>query len=559
MARHTRRVIAPLPAASALFPLAQEPKTALDAIPLTNDPTGRGARAWSILSRLPITEGEHAGKRIGEHCPPWQPRLTRLIFGHTNEAGLRVLREIFASMSKKNGKSSYAAAIALTKLLLDEDQREHVVLLAATRDQAHIMYDATAAMIRADEGLGRRFQVIEHRHVIKYARTDSKLTAVSAEMAGTVGLNPSLALVDELHLLGATPKGAKLVSQLRTGSVARREPLILSISTAPVDQSAGIFAATYQKARRVIAGEEIDPSFFGWLCEVPQGLDPEEPANWHWSNPSLGFTVTTERLQAELESARSDPAALRDFRSQNLNISPDGTAGADRWLPMADWDRAADDTLDLEALLSESLRVYCGIDRGGLDDLSAIAVLGKTKEGQVLAWTHQWLSRRGYEKRKTVNNYDEFVTAGELTLFEDGTSDLSEITEIVRQVSASQKLSLTGIDSYAAPDTSEALIALGAEVESVPQGWKLTPVISWFERLLADGTFRHHGSRLLRWNVANAVVTRRGNALEIGKATAVGAGKIDGLAALFDAGAACISRAQNDEPSVYEFRGLLMV
>jgi phage terminase large subunit-like protein len=84
----------------------------------------------------------------------------------------------------------------------------------------------------------------------------------------------------------------------------------------------------------------------------------------------------------------------------------------------------------------------------------------------------------------------------------------------------------------------------------------LTPVITWIERLLADGTFKHTGSRLLRWNVANAVVTRRGNACEISKATAVGAGKIDGLAALFDAGAACVSRADKDEPSCYEFHGL---
>jgi phage terminase large subunit-like protein len=544
------RVIKPLPPAPALYPLKIEPKTALDLIPECADPTGRGRRAWQILSRLPITEGMHAGKRIGENSPPWQQRLTRLLFGHTDELGRRVLREAFLCMAKKNAKSTYAAALALTKLLLDEEQREHVVCLAASRQQARIVFDAMVAMVRADPALAQRFEVVEHRHVITYATTSSRVTALAAEMVNVVGLNCSFALVDELHLLGATPKGAKLVNQIRSGSVARREPMLVSISTAPTDRSEGIFSSTYEKARRVISGAEIDPRFFAWICEVPAHLDPEEPANWHWSNPSLGFTVTRERLEAELDSARSDPAALRDFRSQNLNVSPDESTGVDRWLSLAEWDAAADDTLSLEALLSESFRTYIGIDRGGLDDLSAVAVLGRTSEGRFLVWSHQWLSRRGYEKRKTVNAYDDFIAAGELTLFEDGAGDLDEIVEVVRQ--ATGKLSLVGIDSYCAPDTAEALTALGAEVQSVPQSWKLTPAIVWIERILADGALKHHGSRLLRWNIANCVVTRAGNAVSISKATAVGSGKIDGVAALLDATAACIARTESDRPSLYE-------
>ena len=549
-----RRAVKPLPPAPPLFPFARDPLTALDMIPEITDVTGRGERAWAILSRLPITEGHYAGKRIGEHSPPWQRRLTRLIFGHTSELGLRVLREIFVCMSKKNGKSSFAAALALTKLLLEEEQREQVVLLAATRTQSHIIFDAVASMIRADSMLTERFQVIEHRHTIKYATTQSRMTALSAEMASIVGLNPSLALVDELHLLGATPKGQKLVSQIRTGSVSRREPLLLSISTAPVDRSEGIFEATRQKAQRVIATEEIDPKFFAWLCEVPAGLDPEAPENWHWSNPSLGYTVTVERLQAELEAARSDPAALRDFRSQNLNVLPEMSAGMDRWLSLAEWDAAADDTLSLETVIAEAFRIYVGPDTGGLDDLSAIVVLGKTIDERILVWSHQWLTRRGYEKRRTVNAYDQFVAAGELTLVDDGGADIAAMKEIIRQAAATGKLSLVGIDAYGAADMTAAVQACEAEVESVPQGWKLTPAITFVERRLVSGTFKHSGSKLMRWNVGNAVVTRHGNALAISKATAVGSGKIDGVAALLNAVGACISRSDADRPSVYEER-----
>src|SRR6476661_7113011 len=123
----------PFPAPAPLFPLTIAPQTALDMVPVADDPSGRGARAWEILSRLTLTEGEFAGRRIGEHCPPWQERLTRLLFGYTDARGLRMIRDAFISMSKNNVKTLYGAAVGLTKLLLDEEQREQVLFLADNR------------------------------------------------------------------------------------------------------------------------------------------------------------------------------------------------------------------------------------------------------------------------------------------------------------------------------------------------------------------------------------------------------------------------------------------
>ncbi len=528
------------PAPPALFPFLTAPSSPIDMIPTVRDPTGRGSRAWEILSRLTITEGESAGQPIGQNPPPWQPLFTRLVFGHTDQAGRRVLREIFVSIGKKNGKTTFASAIALTKLLLEEEQRDYVVLLAANRPQARISFDTMVSMIRADAELARRFEIVDHRHTIRYPKTSSRATAISADMASLVGFNPALAIVDELHLLGATPKGAKLINQIRTGSVARREPMLLSISTAPTERSEGVFEATMAKAKRVIAGEEIDHRFFAWLCSIPDGLDPTDPENWGWANPSLDYTVTLERLIANRASAESDPAALRAFDSQNLNILPDTSAGEGRWISTGEWDELADDTITLEALIDEAEQVYVGIDAGGLDDLSAVFVLGRAGD-TYLGWSHQWLSRRGYEKRRRTNDYDGFIAAGHLTLFDGGAADIDGIAEVVRLAGAQSKLKLIGIDSYGATGLAEALKDCGAEVVSVPQSWRLTPSITWTERKVADGTLRHSGSTALRWNMQNAIVTRHGNAVSISKATVVGPGKIDGLAAMLTAIAALLA------------------
>lgn len=525
------------PAPPPLFPFSVAPTCALDMIPETKDPTGRGAKAWEIMRRLPITEGEHAGKRMGDTAPPWMPRLTRLIFGHTDEAGRRVLREVFAAVGKKNAKTSFASAVGMTSLLLEEEQRAFVAMLAENRPQARIAFENMCHMVRADEELGERFEIVDHRHTLRYPRTGSRATAIAADMASLVGFNPSLGIVDELHLLGATPKGAALVNQIRTGSVARKEPLLCSFSTAPTDRSAGIFESTMSKARRVIAGEEIDPRFFAWLAMMPEGLDPEDPANWHWSNPSLGYTITLQRLIESRDSAKSDPEALRTFNSQNLNVLPDNSTAEGKWMAPAIWDEAADDLLSLEALMEECTRIAIGTDAGGLDDPSAVAVLGETAEGEHMLWSMQWLSRQGYNKRKSVNPYDKFVAAGELEIFDGGDADINGFAEVVKTVAASRKLVGIGIDSYGASEVASAVSGHGAEVVAVPQSWKLTPAITFYERRLAAGTFRHCGSTMLSWNVGNAVVERRGNAKSISKATIVGSGKIDGLAAALTAAA----------------------
>src|SRR5205085_7386186 len=130
--------------------------------------------------------------------------------------------------------------------------------------------------------------------------------------------------------------------------------------------------------------------------------------------------------------------------------------------------------------------------------------------------------------------------ANELAIFEGGGADIEATAEVVATVAASGKLIAVGIDSYGAAGMAEALKDCGAEVVSVPQSWKLTPAATWIERRLADGVLSHSGSTLLRWNMGNVVVERRGNAMSISKATIVGPGKIDGIAAMLTGVAAFI-------------------
>src|SRR5262249_10345043 len=147
----------------------------------------------------------------------------------------------------------FAAWLALTKLLMQEERREQVVLLASSKEQARICYDAMTATIRADEHLASKFEIIDFRSMIRFPASDSRATAVAADVASLTGFTPSFAVVDELHLLGLCDKGRRLVTQIRTGNVSRREPMMVSISTAPPDRSEGIFNRRSTKPGALLA------------------------------------------------------------------------------------------------------------------------------------------------------------------------------------------------------------------------------------------------------------------------------------------------------------------
>ena len=207
-------------------------------------------------------------------------------------------------------------------------------------------------------------------------------------------------------------------------------------------------------------------------------------------------------------------------------------------------------------MIAEAISIKVGIDKGGQDDLSAIAVLGRCNRGEgdhFLLWFHQWISREGYEKRKSVIDYDGFVAAGDLIVVDRVTDDVPEMADVAAVAYASGKLSLIGIDSYCSPSLVKGLYDAGIPedlVQSVKQGGHLQPAIFFVEEELAKGTLKHNGSALMRLNIFNAVLTKRVNSVSISKSSAVGSDKIDGVAAMLNAATAHIAK-QNDDVGLY--------
>ena len=87
-----------------------------------------------------------AGKKF--ELLDWQEQIIRDLFGILKPNGYRQFNTAYIEIPKKNGKSELAAAVALLLTCGDGEERAEVYGCAADRQQAAIVFDVAADMVR---------------------------------------------------------------------------------------------------------------------------------------------------------------------------------------------------------------------------------------------------------------------------------------------------------------------------------------------------------------------------------------------------------------------------
>jgi phage terminase large subunit-like protein len=337
-------------------------------------------------------------------------------------------------------------------------------------------------------------------------------------------------------------KASSAIRQLRGGMMPFPESFLMFISTQSEDPPAGVFRSELMKARAIRDGR-LQGSMLPVLYEFPESMqkDPlawRNPENWAMVTPNLGRSIHLARLIEDFRTAeQSGMEELAAWSSQHLDVEIGLALHSDQWAGAAFWEGQAEVGVTLEEVILRSEVVTVGIDGGGLNDLLALSVVGRTRSGVWLSWTRAWAHPVVRDRNKQeAARFDDFADDGDL-VYVDITEDISELAEIVGKVLDAGVLGGVGVDPVGIDSVVDALESRGVEneqIEAVPQGWKLAGAIKTTERRLADGTLRHAPSRLMDWSIGNAKVEPRGNAVAITKQTC-GNAKIDPLMALFDA------------------------
>lgn len=548
----------------------------------------RAKEALRVFRSLQVTDlprkRDGSWPTLGEICDEQILELVAAIFGAEDPVtGQRMIRDFMVLISKKNGKSTIAAGIMLTALILNWRHHAELLILAPTLEVAKNSFDPAKGMVEADAQLSQLLHVREHQRLIKHRVTQAELKVVAADSDTASGKKAGMVLVEELWLFGKKPKSEAMLREATGGLAARPEGFVLYITTHSDEPPSGVFKAKLSYFRDVRDGVIDDPSSLGVLFEWPEEMIEAEayldPANFYITNPAIGRAVSQEWLERELQKSQAgddDSEGVQVFLAKHLNVEIGLRLRRDRWAAADVWIEAEEPGLTLDSLLARCEVAVVGIDGGGRDDLFGVAVAGREQEtGLWLVWAHAWALDVVLDRRKSVaTDLKRFAADGDLSFVETGQQIMQQVSRLavrVRESGLMPARGAVGIDAWgmgplvdelvaAGFDTYDEVSRKGGSIAPVRQGVGLTGTIKTVEFKLGDGMLRHDGSAMMTWCVSNARAELRGSNLYISKQMA-GSGKIDPLIAMLNAVQMLEAGpvAAKVKSSVYERREMLVV
>jgi len=482
---------------------------------------------------------------IGQVARPWLIDFAASIFGaYDTESGRRLIMEFFLLVSKKNSKSTTAAAIMLTALIRNWRYSAEFLILAPTVEIANNSVYPARDMVNADRELSDLMHVQNHLRQITHMKSGATLKVVAADNETVGGKKATGILLDECWLFCKQPNAENMLREACGGLASRPEGFIIWLSTQSDEAPAGVFKQKLDYARGVRDGRIDDNRFLPVIYEFPKHiLDTKQhldPKMFYVTNPNLGASVDEEFIIREFKKAEeAGTESMQGFLAKHLNVEMGLSLKSQRWAGADFWEDAAG-TVTLKMILEQSEVVVIGIDGGGLDDLLGLAVIGRVSEtGSWLLWTRAWANPIALERRKSeAARYRDFERDGDLIIVDDIGQDIQQIGAIVQKCEEAGLLDRIGVDPVGIGEVVDEIVDKRQidhdRIIGIPQGWRLSGAIKTTERKVAEKALIHGGQPLMTWCVGNARVEPKGNAILITK-QASGTGKIDPLMATFNA------------------------
>ncbi|WP_151765926.1 terminase large subunit [Acinetobacter colistiniresistens] len=505
--------------------------------------------ALNVFKKLTLVDV--AGKpKVGEVTGEWVFDFVGTIFGaYDYENNQRLINEFFLLISKKNTKSTIAAGIMLTAIILNDRFSAEFIILAPTKEVADNSFKPIRDMIREDEKLKALFSVSEHTRTVTHRKTKATLAVVAADTGSVGGKKGAYILVDELWIFGERANAEAMLEEATGGMASFPEGFLIWLSTQSDKPPAGIFKKKLDYARKVRDGEVVDLSFLPILFEFPQQMIDDEsylnPDFFYVTNPNLGRSTHIRYLLKKYDQAReSGDQSVQIFLAKYLNIEIGMNRRADRWAGADFWITSAyKDRLNIEKLLDLSDVITIGLDGGGLDDLFGMAAIGRDKHDPSIwyGWNRAWVHPIALERRKEIAPaLNDFAQSGDLVIVKNIGEDVRQAGSIAKKFYDSGKLPekfALGLDKEGMPSLQDGLLECGIPFEllvGIQQGWKLSAPTITLERKIAEGKYLHAGQPMMNWVVGNVRCKVSGNNLLVTKQES-GKAKIDPFIATLNA------------------------
>jgi phage terminase large subunit-like protein len=489
-------------------------------------------RAVNFIERkLKHWEGSFAGNPL--LLEDWQKFIVMQIFGWRTSTGKRRVRSVYIQIARKNGKTSFLAAIILYHVFADRENTPQVLVGANNEDQAKICVNSVGRMIQqshefedllSDESV-KLYHYKSNIVEVEYPERRAVVKAMSKNPETKDGFNPSLGGVDEYH----EAKDDKLLNVIESGQGSRPNPLLIVITTAGFDKDGPCYSKLRESSIQILNGTIEDDHHLAFIYEQDEEDQTGDESTWPKSNPNLGVSVSIEFLRSRYKKALNEGGTkMVDFLTKNLNKWVDAP---EVWIATEVWNacRHKGTVDDLAGKVC-----YGGLDLARTVDLNAFVLWFPGEIHTVLPFF--WIPESKIENNNDRVDYRKWVEQGHIFKTSGSVADYKQIAADIKRIISAYDFKSLSFDRYLTGHGVLAdLLDEGIQCHDLPQNIvTLNMPTKELERIVTSGKLEHFGNPVLTWMMGNTLLARdtSGNVKpDKGKTEK----KIDGVSAMINA------------------------
>lgn len=406
-------------------------------------------------------------------------------------------RRAIISMARQNGKTALASCLMLLHLCGPRHQRNGLLVSTAlNREQAGLVFDASAKIVRMSPELNAAVDIIEHQKMIRCPELGTVYRALSSDAPTQLGISPFYACHDELGQVQGPY--SDLFDVVESGAVAQHNPLSVIISTQARNDN-DLLSRLIDDAA---TGADERVKLFVW--SAPADADPWAESTWRRANPALGEFLSIDEIRGQAEAAKRMPAMEQSFRNLHLNMRVAETA---QFVSASVWrsNGAPPSPLD-------GAKVNGGLDLSSVADLTALVLAAE--DGSVHCFA--WLPKEGIEEKSRQDKveYARWAREGHLFLTPGKAISYDHIAAELRQIFSRCHVGKVAFDRFNMKFLRPCLIRAGFSENEIDETFVehgqgfigMAPAIRELEARLLDGKLRHGNHPVLTMCAANAAV-----------------------------------------------------
>lgn len=373
---------------------------------------------------------------------------------------VRLYTRMVDMIPRKVGKSTLAAAMAVTEVVVDGPYDAEVYVASNTYKQAQISFTMIKSALKSlKDDPNRRLKIKINREKAwvdvfemrdgKWVQTHESTLECVTNPDALDGPNPSMFIVDELAAAKSTAgrSGYAMRNVLRSGQVLRRSPLEVDITTAGKEIDGSFHTEVKDSFRPILAGTKENDRLFLSLFEPDAGDEENDPKTWAKVNPHYDMlAVVRDFYASQWDDAQGSSEQMHEFRTKQLNLFV--IDDSKRWISAdAVKDHLLDFTIEREDFKSPP-QCALSFDLSVIDDFSCVGYTffyQQTK--QFLVYLDYYLPEETLKGHINEELYRGWVEEGHLKLTKGAAIDYRQIANDILQRAAWLDIRKCGYDA----------------------------------------------------------------------------------------------------------------